>query len=86
MFRSEALKTISLHIQRFPTLKQLSMLKVIETMGDDKTKIKELDIPVKLKSDLLNVNEVGFQIRTMKMNDSELVIYYLKQHPGAPPY
>ena len=55
-------------------------------MDDDKTKIKELDIPVKLKSDLLNVNEVGFQIRTMKMNDSELVIYYLKQHPGAPPY
>ena len=62
------------------------MLKVIKTMDDDKTKIKELDIPVKLKSDLLNVNEVGFQIRTMKMNDSELVIYYLKQHPGAPPY
>ena len=53
MFRSEALKTISLHIQRFPTLKQLSMFKVIKTLHDRK-KIKDLEIPAKIKSELLN--------------------------------
>ena len=70
MFRSEALQTISLYIRRFPTLKQLSLLKVIKTMHD-KTRIKELDIPTKIKSELLNEVNYYSEIRPLEINDSD---------------
>ena len=61
-----------MHIQRLSTLKQLTILKVMQNIIDNDC-IKELAIPTSLKEEILSTIYADSQMREKKINEEDII-------------